>query len=151
MFMYIHACQFLFTSGIFKLFQGLQGVQEKWCFFHKSLQPLPRLQRCKRPSKLSTQYECTVSLLLADNFCTTNSSHVLARDSWQTSENSCKKNPHYLMNALYLKFCLHLSKQVWPSGKDCPSVAASFSSTRTPPPPFHISQGQNDLQMPGST
>ena len=26
-----------------------------------SLQPLPRLHRCKRPSKLSTQCECTVT------------------------------------------------------------------------------------------
>ena len=38
----------------------LQGVQEKLCFFHNSLQPLPRLHRCKRPSKLSTKSECTV-------------------------------------------------------------------------------------------
>ena len=30
----------------------VQGVQEKLCF-HNSLQPLPRLHRCKRPSKLS--------------------------------------------------------------------------------------------------
>ena len=39
----------------------LQGVQEKLCFFHNSLQPFPRLHRCKRPSKLSTQCECTVT------------------------------------------------------------------------------------------
>ena len=26
-------------------------------FFHKALQPLPSLHRCKRPSKLSTQCE----------------------------------------------------------------------------------------------
>ena len=38
----------------------VQGVQEKLCFFHNSLQSLPRLHRCKRPSKLSTQCECTV-------------------------------------------------------------------------------------------
>ena len=30
-------------------------------FFYNSLQPLPRLHRCKRPSKLSTQSECTVA------------------------------------------------------------------------------------------
>ena len=30
-------------------------------FFHNSLQGLPRLQRCKSPSKLSTQCECTVT------------------------------------------------------------------------------------------
>ena len=35
-------------------------VFRKIVFFHNSLQPLPRLHRCKRPSKLSTQCECTV-------------------------------------------------------------------------------------------
>ena len=36
-------------------------VFRKNLFFHNSLQPLPRLNRCKRPSKLSTQCECTVT------------------------------------------------------------------------------------------
>ena len=31
------------------------------CVFHNSLQPLPRLHDCKRPSKLSTQCKCTVT------------------------------------------------------------------------------------------
>ena len=31
------------------------------CFFQNLLQPLPRLHCCKRPSKLSTQCECTVT------------------------------------------------------------------------------------------
>ena len=39
----------------------LQGVQEKLCFFHNSLQPLPRLHLCKGTSKLSRQCECTVT------------------------------------------------------------------------------------------
>ena len=39
----------------------IQGVQEIIVFFHNSLQPHPRLLRCKRPSKLSTQCECTVT------------------------------------------------------------------------------------------
>ena len=39
----------------------LQGVREKLCFFHNLLQTLLRLYRCKRPSKLSTQCECTVT------------------------------------------------------------------------------------------
>ena len=39
------------------------------------------------------------SLLLASNFCTTNSSRVLARERWQTSENSWKKT-QYLMNKI---------------------------------------------------
>ena len=30
-------------------------------FFHNSPQPLPRLHRCKRPSKPSMQCECTVT------------------------------------------------------------------------------------------
>ena len=33
----------------------VQGVQEKF------VQPLPRLHRCKRPTKLSTLCECTVT------------------------------------------------------------------------------------------
>ena len=38
------------------------GCSGKIVFFHNSLQPLPRLHCCKRPSKqLSTQCECTVS------------------------------------------------------------------------------------------
>ena len=37
------------------------GFSGKIVFFHNSLQPLPRLHRCKRPSKLSTQCECTVT------------------------------------------------------------------------------------------
>ena len=37
------------------------GCSGKIVFFHNSLQPLPRLHRCKRPSKLSTQCECTVN------------------------------------------------------------------------------------------
>ena len=40
----------------------VQGVQEKLCFCHNSLQPLPRpRRRCKRPTKLSTPCECTVT------------------------------------------------------------------------------------------
>ena len=36
----------------------IQGVQEKLCFFTSHI---PRLHHCKRPSKLSTQCECTVT------------------------------------------------------------------------------------------
>ena len=35
------------------------GCLGKIVFFHNSLQPLPRLHCCKRPSKISTQCECT--------------------------------------------------------------------------------------------
>ena len=38
------------------------GCSGKNVFFHNSLQPLPRLHRCcMRPTKLSTQCECTVT------------------------------------------------------------------------------------------
>ena len=39
---------------------GCTGCSGKIVFFHNPLQPLPRLHRCKKPSKLSTQCECTV-------------------------------------------------------------------------------------------
>ena len=38
-----------------------QGVQEKLCFFHNSLQQFARRHPCKRPSKLSTQCKCTLT------------------------------------------------------------------------------------------
>ena len=41
------------------------------------------------------------SLLLVDHFCTANRSPVLARERWQTFENSWKKNPQYLLITLY--------------------------------------------------
>ena len=37
------------------------GCSEKLCFSHNSLQPLPRLHHCKRPSKLSSKCEYTVT------------------------------------------------------------------------------------------
>ena len=37
------------------------GCSGKIVFFHISLQPLPRLHRCKRHSKPSMQCECTVT------------------------------------------------------------------------------------------
>ena len=62
---------------------GKYRVFRKSCdFFHNSMQSLPLLHHCKRPSKLSKQCECTVTPIS----CTTNSSRVLAR--WQTFENS---------------------------------------------------------------
>ena len=51
------------------------------------------LIRCKRPSKLYYYW-----LVI---FCTTNSSRVLARERWQTFENSWEKTL-YLKNTLYL-------------------------------------------------
>ena len=42
---------------------NLQGVQENFCFFtiHCNPSPSPTSHRCKRPSKLSTQFKCTVT------------------------------------------------------------------------------------------
>ena len=37
------------------------GCSGKIVFLHNSLRPLPHLHSCKRPSKLSTQCECTVT------------------------------------------------------------------------------------------
>ena len=78
------------------------GCSGKIVFFLNSLQPLPRLHCCKRPSKLSTQCECTVTPFLLVIFCTTNSSRVLAREGWQTFENYWEKT-QYLMNTLYIR------------------------------------------------
>ena len=44
------------------------GCSGKIVFFHNSLQPLPRLHRCKRPSKFSTQCDCTVTHPIGWNF-----------------------------------------------------------------------------------
>ena len=55
----------------------------KFVFFHNSVQPLPRLHRCKRPSRLSTQCACTVIPMVIS--CATNSSRVRVRERWQLS------------------------------------------------------------------
>ena len=50
-----HICLYALLQKVRTCFCKIQGVQEKLCFFHNLLQPLPRLHCCKRPSKLSTQ------------------------------------------------------------------------------------------------
>ena len=75
----------------------VQAVQEKLCFFHNSLQPLPRLHRCQTPSKLSTIRVYSHSYWLVI-FCTTNCSRVLGRERWQTFENSWKKTQYFMNN-----------------------------------------------------
>ena len=72
------------------------GGHEKCCFFHNSLQPLPRLHRFKALNTMKV-YSHSYWLVI---FCTTNSSRVLVRERWQTFENSWKKT-QYLMNTLY--------------------------------------------------
>ena len=61
-------------------------------FFHSSLQPLPRLHIAVRDLQSSQRSASVQSLLLAGLFCTTNSRRVLARERWQTFENSWEKN-----------------------------------------------------------
>ena len=66
-FLCFYLCLFEIRHFVETLFPNkdayLPGVQEKLCFFtiHCKLQLLPRLHRCKRPAKLSTQCECTVT------------------------------------------------------------------------------------------
>ena len=69
--------------GWFGMLRVVQGVQD--FFFHHSHQPLPRIHRCQRPLKLSTQCECTVTTIGWLCF-------VLAREWWQTLKNSWKKH-----------------------------------------------------------
>ena len=52
---YMYLCTYMYTHPVYT------GCSGKIVFFHNSLQPLPRLHRCKRPSMLSTQSECTVT------------------------------------------------------------------------------------------
>ena len=50
-----------FNHAYIPSYHYIQRVQEKLWFILNSLQPFPRLHRCKRPSKLSRQCECTVT------------------------------------------------------------------------------------------
>ena len=72
--------------------KDIQGVQEKMCFSTIHCNPFlaymaVRDLQSSQPSK--RVYSPSYLLVI---FCTTNSSRVLmARESWQTFENSCKK------------------------------------------------------------
>ena len=76
----------------------LQGVQEKLCFFTIHCNPSPAYiaVRDLQSSQRNAVYNYSYWLVI---FCTTNSSRVLARERWQTFENSWKKT-QYLMNTL---------------------------------------------------
>ena len=86
-----------FQTSLFPIY--IQGVQEKLCFFtiHRNLSLAYIAVRDLQSSQRNASVQ---SLLLAGIFCTTNSSRVLARERWQTFENSWKKT-QYLMNTLY--------------------------------------------------
>ena len=92
-----------FSDQLNKRLSLCTGCSGKIVFFHNPLQPLPHLHRCKRPSKINASVPSVQSLLLPGNFCTTNSSRVLARERRQTFENSWEKT-QYLMNTLYNQY-----------------------------------------------
>ena len=72
----------------------------KYCVFF-TIHCIPSLAYIAVKDLQSSQRnESVQSLLLAGNFCTTNSSRVTASERWQTFENSWKKT-QYLMNTLY--------------------------------------------------
>ena len=79
----------------------IQGVQKKLCFFTIHCNPSlayiavrDLLQALNAMRVYSHSYWLVI-------FCTANSSRVLAREMWQTFENSWKKT-QYLMNTLYI-------------------------------------------------
>ena len=78
-------------------FKFIQGVQERLCFF--TFHCNPSLAYIAVKDLQSSQRNANVQSLLLAFFCTTNSSRVLARERWQTFENSWKKI-QYLMNTL---------------------------------------------------
>ena len=78
----------------------VQGVQEKLCFF--TIHCNPFLAYIAVRDLQSSQHNTSVqSLLLAGNFCTTNSSRVLARERLQI----LVKKTQYLMHTLYYMEC----------------------------------------------
>ena len=83
----------------------IQGAQEKLCWFHNSLHPSLAYIAVKTFKAFNAMRVYSRSYWLVI-FCTTNSSRVLARERWQTCENSWKKT-QYLMNTLYHKFAKH--------------------------------------------
>ena len=79
----------------------LQGVQEKLCFFAVHCNPSLAYIIAVRYLQ-STHRSASVQSLLLAGLCTTNSSRVLARERWQSFENSWEKT-QYLMNTPYLQ------------------------------------------------
>ena len=73
--------------------------RKKLCFFTIHCNPC-LAYIAVRDHQSSQRNESVQSLLLAGSFCTTNSSRVLARERWQTLQNSREKNTQYLMNTL---------------------------------------------------
>ena len=86
------------------------GCSWKIVFFSNSLQPLPRLHRCKRPSKLSTQCECTVSPIGWPFFV-----QPIAAKCWRGRGGKLSrflgKRTQYLMNNLYMRLRINKENQ----------------------------------------
>ena len=74
-----------------QVLSDIQGVQEKLCIFTIHCNPF-LAYIAVRDLQSSRRNASVQSLLLAGHFCTNNSSRVLARERWQTFENSWKKN-----------------------------------------------------------
>ena len=85
-----------------RYFNFIQGVQEKLCFF--TIHCNPSLAYSGVRDLQSSQLNASVqSLLLAGNFCTTNSSRVLAWERWQTFDNSWQKNTIFNEHSVYIE------------------------------------------------
>ena len=94
MFVHIMYCFLCSSHNTYRVFI-------KYCVFSQfTATPPSRLHRFKALNAMQV-YSHSYWLVI---FCTTNSSRVLARERWQTYENSWKKT-QYLMNTLY-----HLSE-----------------------------------------
>ena len=76
-------------TGVVDFGSEVQGVQEKLCFFIIFCNP--SIAYIAVRALQSSQRNVSVQSLLLVIFCTPNSSRVLARERWQTCENSWKK------------------------------------------------------------
>ena len=91
------------------------GVFRKNCVFHNSLQPSLDYMAVKTFKTLNAMRVYSHSHWLL-NFCTTNSSRVLARERWQTFENSRKDaifNEHPVASAP-LYWCISNQLAIYP-------------------------------------
>ena len=85
----------MYTYINVRIYKQGTGFSGKIVFFHNSLQPLPLLHRCKRPSKLSTQCEFT-DLLLAGKFLYNQKQPSAGEGEVANFENSWKKTQFFM-------------------------------------------------------
>ena len=94
----------------------LQGVHEKLWFFSQFTETPPSPTSLKEPFKaliLMRVYSHFYGLVV---FCTTNHSQVLARERWQTFENSWKKTIFNEHRPVSRKIFIHVQTFF---GRDC--------------------------------